>query len=78
MGEITICVKCKFLNKLGSMWCDHLCKGVSLEEGIDFVTGKKGYKHLNSLGDVSIIDNPDPYCRSINDGNCKYYKPKGK
>ncbi len=77
MGETTICTECKFLNKIGDYWYYHLCTAVQPKKEIDVITGKKGYKHTNSAGDIYYTPRPDVQCRDINDGNCKYYKPKG-
>ena len=78
MGEIspirTICVNCKHFIKRGDIWYDQLCGAVTRERTICLVTGKEGYRTVNDLGGVHVTQEPHPFARDINDGQCKHYQ----
>lgn len=60
-----------------NIWYNHLCHAVAREPGIDFVTGERGFKTRNDLGQLYVSDQEFEYCRDINtQGNCEYYKAK--
>lgn len=68
--NITICADCEYRKDLGlknNMWYNYVCVAPNNTQYVDLVTGLCGLNHLR----------PDhPFCRDINDGDCKNYKPK--
>lgn len=75
---ITICVQCKMFENKGAIWYDQFCcePEVRAQEGIDPVTGKKQHIHKNDSGRKYYDDNPYPYARDVNSGNCEYFNKK--
>lgn len=77
----TICIHCVYLEREGvtDMWYSYLCShpAVQTEPSIDPVTGKTVYVGVNDLGGPFTTENPRPFCRTVNFGNCAMYKGKG-
>jgi hypothetical protein len=48
-----------------NIWYNHLCHAVAREPGIDFVTGERGFKTRNDLGQLYVSDQEFEYCRDI-------------
>lgn len=85
--KYTICADCKHYqirrNRKGNtydsnIWYNQLCGHPKREKkkSINFVTGEEEYSDINSLGDTCFDADKRPYCRDINDGNCKTLEPK--
>lgn len=77
----TICAKCKHIVKKedrrpGTYWYNYSCGHPELEhpKGIDYVTGEPCYWTKNDLGQTYCTASPRPFCRDINDGECRYYE----
>lgn len=77
----TICGQCKlFYNKQDGartgVWYNQFCKAPSVrkEMVVDPVSGKAGYASKNDLGTVIYDDNPYPFARTINHGNCGHFE----
>ncbi len=71
----TVCVECVHHSGNGT-WSNHHCHhpDVRLVPDIDPVTGERGYGKVNDLGNVYLTDDPYPYCRDINRGNCPHFE----
>ena len=71
-----ICANCKHFVSKGSIWYDQYCgaKEVRAKKAIDPVTGKIKYIKQNDFGNTYYDDNPRPYARDINNGDCPYYE----
>jgi hypothetical protein len=80
--DMAICAKCKHhynredgLNT--DVWYSWFCTASKRDAMVDPVTGKRGYRAVNLLGNAYAIDNPYHYCRDINPtGECKLFKGK--
>lgn len=60
-------------------WFYQLCAHpvVERKKVIDPVSGDTNYEKETDSGRVVLTDEPHPFCRDINDGNCSYFKQKG-
>lgn len=79
----TICVKCRHhrdtqSNPTADVWYNHVCTQPDLRRTPeqDPVTGKTGFSHKNDLGQIVTTDQPYPYCRKVNHGNCPHFEGK--
>lgn len=82
MDEVTVCYDClHFLNSEPTgprkdIWYNHRCGAISLPLAINPITGCNQYYQQNSLGETYFADQEHPYCRNMNDGNCKRFRSK--
>jgi hypothetical protein len=80
----TICANCRHLHAKQDgprtgIWYNMLCRApaVQTEPSRDPVSGKIGYRRKNDLGGGCYDDQPSPFCRDVNHGNCEHYARKG-
>lgn len=60
-----------------SMWYYQFCghPDVKRPTAVDPVSGEVRYRIANGPGTTGLTDEPHPYCRDINDGDCVLWKP---
>lgn len=80
----TICSECKWLMR-GEMetsprydvWYNLFCGAIDFKPALDIHSGKWGYRgnlhYGEHLDKGTITDNPNPYCRDVNTGDCPYF-----
>lgn len=77
---MTICIHCRHHNGASpeDPWYNHFCQHPELKrpKEQDPVTGRWGYAIRNDVGNIVMVEEPYPYCRSVNKGNCPYYESK--
>lgn len=74
---MVFCIHCTHFRNNGPHWYDQFCGASLREEGIDPVSGNKGYVAVNDLGRRYITDEPYAYARDINtDGTCSLFVGK--
>ena len=76
-SPFTICAECRWFEAESDIWHGQYCGHPkrAKKEVIDFVTGKRTFGGINSLGGGYTTNEKRPYARDINnDGMCETFE----